>query len=87
MEKAWMLAPTGSACLGDLRGERQRSQGSPEPWEGYSHPTGCPANVTPAKWGGEGLVAGGSTEKLTWMLETKEVRGRRVVGQDLGGIH
>ena len=44
----------------------------------------CPANVTAAEWGGGGLVVGGSTEKLFWMLEMKEVRGKRVVGQDLG---
>ena len=78
-------SPFALARLGDIPGKRQRSQGSLEPWEGYFGPTGCPANVTPAKWGDEGLVVGGSSEKLAWMLETKEARGRWVVGQDLGG--
>lgn len=30
-------------------------------------------------------MVGGSTEKLAWLLEMREVGGRWVVGQDLGG--
>jgi len=62
------------ACLGDVQRKRRRSQGSPEPWEGYFHPMGCPAYATPAKCWGGGLVVGGSTEKFSWMLETRAKR-------------
>lgn len=78
-------SPFALARLGDVQGKRQRRQGSPEPRVGYFLPQGVSSKCNPGKIGAGELVVGGSTEKLIW-LEMKDVRGRWVVGQDLGGV-